>query len=42
MIASMGANFWYLLTLWISGPYVEIDMRSGVIDGYDAVFSKPP
>ncbi|KAK2977039.1 hypothetical protein RJ640_007497 [Escallonia rubra] len=24
-----------------SGPYVEIDMRSGAIDGYDAVFLSP-
>ncbi|CAL1371897.1 unnamed protein product [Linum trigynum] len=24
-----------------SGPYVEIDMRSGTIDGYDAVFLSP-
>jgi selenocysteine lyase/cysteine desulfurase len=24
-----------------SGPYVEIDMRSGEIDGYDAVFISP-
>ncbi|KAF2284421.1 hypothetical protein GH714_021708 [Hevea brasiliensis] len=24
-----------------SGPYVEIDMRSGVIDGYDAIFLSP-
>ncbi len=24
-----------------SGPYVEIDMRSGEIDGYDAIFLSP-
>ena len=24
--------------LWCSGPYVQIDMRSGEIDGYDAIF----
>ena len=24
-----------------SGPYIEIDMRSGDIDGYDAVFMSP-
>jgi len=24
-----------------SGPYVEIDMRSGDIEGYDAVFLSP-
>jgi selenocysteine lyase/cysteine desulfurase len=25
----------------LSGPYVEIDMRSGEMDGYDAVFLSP-
>jgi selenocysteine lyase/cysteine desulfurase len=33
------------LTVWVSsvcsGPYVEIDMRSGEMDGYDAVFLSP-
>lgn len=24
-----------------SGPYVEIDMRSGEFDGYDAIFLSP-
>lgn len=23
---------------WCSGPYVQIDMQSGEIDGYDAIF----
>lgn len=27
--------------MFISGPYVEIDMRSGEIDGYDAIFLSP-
>jgi selenocysteine lyase/cysteine desulfurase len=30
-----------LLICLFSGPYVEIDMRSGEIDGYDAVFISP-
>lgn len=25
----------------ISGPYVQIDMRSGEMEGYDAVFLGP-
>ena len=26
---------------FFSGPYVEIDMRSGEMDGYDAIFLSP-
>ena len=33
----IGLKFFVL----ISGPYVEIDMRSGEIDGYDAIFLSP-
>ncbi|KAM3708640.1 hypothetical protein ACJW31_02G111900 [Castanea mollissima] len=37
-------GFWHqkLIILYVlSGPYVEIDMRSGEIDGYDAIFLSP-
>jgi selenocysteine lyase/cysteine desulfurase len=30
-----------ILMCLISGPYVEIDMRSGEMDGYDAIFLSP-
>lgn len=30
-----------IMTCVHSGPYVEINMRSGEIDGYDAVFISP-
>ena len=31
-----------LIVVWLrSGPYVDIDMRSGEMDGYDAVFLSP-
>jgi hypothetical protein len=30
-----------ILMCLLSGPYVEIDMRSGEMDGYDAIFLSP-
>jgi selenocysteine lyase/cysteine desulfurase len=30
-----------ILMCLISGPYVEIDLRSGEMDGYDAIFLSP-
>ena len=29
------------MTATCSGPYVEIDMRSGEMEGYDAIFLSP-
>ena len=30
-----------MVVRFFSGPYVEIDMRSGEMDGYDAIFLSP-
>ena len=43
-LALLFFGFWHqkLIILYVlSGPYVEIDMRSGEIDGYDAIFLSP-